>query len=352
MDGHKLLWHLDRVLEWQKKRLIPPVYLEVSPVSYCNHQCIFCGVDFAREERVSLKSNEFLKSVRELGEHGIRSIMFAGEGEPLLHRDIPSFVRVAKESGIDVSMTTNGAFGNCDIWEEILPYMEWVRFSLDAGSAGTYSRVHNVPESHFSRSLNSIKDAVKTRRDLNLKTAIGIQFLVINENLSDIRSVLELLPELGVDYLTLKPYSLHPQMTRKRDITYSEGMLSEIEDAVNSFSHSNCTDIIFRRSAFRKYSNGIKEYSRCSALPFWGYISSKGDFYTCSVFLGDERFIAGNIYDNTMSDIIFGEARSKSINYGEQELDTTKECRLNCRMARVNEFLESLKREPDHLNFI
>jgi tRNA(fMet)-specific endonuclease VapC len=43
IDGHKLYWHLERIQQWQDKKYIPPIYLEVSPVSYCNQKCIFGG---------------------------------------------------------------------------------------------------------------------------------------------------------------------------------------------------------------------------------------------------------------------------------------------------------------------
>ena len=45
LDGHKLYWHLDRVEEWQAKKVVAPIYVEISPLSVCNHKCIFCGID-------------------------------------------------------------------------------------------------------------------------------------------------------------------------------------------------------------------------------------------------------------------------------------------------------------------
>jgi len=97
IDGHKLFWHLDRVRQWQERRVIPPIYIEASPVSFCNHKCIFCGIDFAMKEKHRLETEIFCKRLKELGNLGMRSIMFAGEGEPLLHQDLAKFVQVAKK---------------------------------------------------------------------------------------------------------------------------------------------------------------------------------------------------------------------------------------------------------------
>jgi len=352
IDSHKLLWHLDRVLEWQKIRVVPPIYIEVSPVSFCNHNCIFCGIDFARIEKFELKSDYFCKRLEEMGKLGVRSIMFAGEGEPLLHKDLPKFVRVGKEGGIDISLTTNGTLGNYEIWEEILPFLTWIRFSVDAGTPDVHAKVHNVSTNLFPKTVKSIEEAVKVKHKMNLNVTIGVQFLIIDENISDIENAMTLFSGIGVDYFTLKSYSLHPQMIKKMDALYTDGIIKHINEFVDKYRNSSNMNIIFRRKAIRKYMDGNKMYQHCRALPFWGYISSRGDFYTCSVFIGDERFKAGNIYESDMKQIFSGDKRRTSIDYGEKTLLIADECRLNCRMARINEFLEMLENKPEHMNFI
>lgn len=352
IDGHKLCWHLDRVKEWQEERIIPPIYIEVSPVSFCNHKCIFCGLDFAMKEKHRLETEVFCKRLKELGKLGTRSIMFAGEGEPLLHKDLPKFVSVAKDAGIDVSITTNGSLDNYSLWADILSQLTWIRFSVDAGTAKTHALVHRVPEICFDKTINSIESSVKIKNDYNLDVTIGIQFLIIEENLSDLENALNLFTKIKVDYISLKPYSLHPQMAKKKSIIYTRETISYIENVLHKYKNKAGTDIIFRKDAMEKYMLRKKRFNHCRALPFWGYISSRGDFYTCSVFLGDERFKAGNIYREDMQSIMFSDKRRNSIHLGEKDLDIENKCRLNCRMARINEFLELLGDKPEHINFV
>jgi len=353
IDGHKLFWHLDRVAIWQKKRIIPPVYVEVSPVSFCNHRCVFCGIDFARDTGLQLDTKVMCERLVEMGKIGVRSIMFAGEGEALFHKDLQTLIKTAKDAGIDVSITTNGSRGDYDFWKEILPSLTWVRFSVDAGTAGVYAKVHNVPEKSFGKTIKRIEDAVKIKKDHTLGVTIGVQFLIIEENLNNIEDALRLFNDLGVDYLSLKPYSLHPQMMNKKDVVYTKETMYYVQEILNKYKKDKTKmNIIFRKDAMERYMNREKNIKHCRALPFWGYISSKGDFYTCSVFIGDERFKAGNIYNEDMQNIIFGDARKNSIKYGAEILSIGEECRLNCRMARVNEFLEFLENKPEHVNFI
>lgn len=352
IDGHKLYWHLDRVVGWQKNRIIPPVYIEISPVSMCNHKCTFCGIDFIRDDGVYLDSHILQQRLSEMGKLGVRSIMFAGEGEPMLHKGLPLLLRTAHDSGIDVSMTTNGSMGSYSVWKEILPCLTWLRFSVDAGTADVYSKVHNVPQSSFYRTMRSIEEAIQVKKDNNLETTIGVQFLMVNENMDSLEEAICLFSKIGVDYFSIKPFSMHPQMINKKEMIYTDDTMRVIGQIVSRYREDSKMRIIFRGESMGKYTDKNLLFNHCYALPFWGYISSKGDFYTCSVFINDERFKTGNIYEEDMEHILFGEKRQSSITYAERDMKIADECRLNCRMARVNEFLEFLNNEPEHVNFI
>lgn len=352
MDTHKLLWHLDRVVQWQHHRAICPIYIEISPVSFCNHKCIYCALDFAMEQRYRLDTDVLIPCLEDMGRLGVRSIMFAGEGEPLLHRDLPKLVNIAVKAGIDVSITTNGTEGKSNLWTEMLPDLTWIRFSVDAGSADVYSRVHRIQAHFFSRTVNSIAEAVEIKRRRDLDVTIGIQFLVIDENVDDIEKAIQLSADLGVDYFCLKPFSAHPQTIAKKEYSYSKNMINHIQNLVDSFTGKTSTDIIFRRDSMQGYSPKEFSFSGCRALPYWGYVSSTGDFFTCSIFLHDERFNVGNITNASFESILNGTKRAENIRYGESDLVIGHECRINCRMARVNEFLERLDNNPPHVNFI
>jgi len=89
IDSHKLIYHVRRVASWLNGEQISPIYMEISPTGSCNHKCIFCSVDFMGFKKRFLDTKIIKKTIAELGCYGLKSIMFAGEGEPFLHRDLP-----------------------------------------------------------------------------------------------------------------------------------------------------------------------------------------------------------------------------------------------------------------------
>ena len=43
VDNHKLMYHPERVSEWEEKGDCAPIYAEIGPTNTCNHRCGFCS---------------------------------------------------------------------------------------------------------------------------------------------------------------------------------------------------------------------------------------------------------------------------------------------------------------------
>ena len=108
VDNHKLMYHPERVAEWKEKGDCYPIYVEIGPTNRCNHGCIFCALDFLENGTDMIDTNIMISTLENMANHGVKSIMFAGEGEPLLHKDIGLFTQKAKGYGLDIAITTNG----------------------------------------------------------------------------------------------------------------------------------------------------------------------------------------------------------------------------------------------------
>ena len=76
---------------------------------------------------------------------------------------------------------------------------------------------------------------------------------------------------------------------------------------------------------------------------------ANGDVFTCSDHLTEPRFCIGNLYENTFKEIWEGERRRA--NWEMMQTFDIKECRLNCRMAKQNVYLEEFAK-VSHRNFI
>ncbi len=138
IDSHKLMYHPEKVALWRLSGDIDaPIYMEVSPSGVCNHRCIMCALDFMGYKKEFISHAGLIDFLKDASSAGLKSVMFAGEGEPFLH---PFFAKIVQDAStfIDVSITTNGVFFNDP--EAIIPYCKWIKVSINSGNAQNYAK--------------------------------------------------------------------------------------------------------------------------------------------------------------------------------------------------------------------
>jgi len=350
IDSHKLIYHPRRVSEWLAGRNIYPIYAEVSPAGSCNHRCVYCALDFMEYRPRFLDAGILRKRLAEMGKLGLKSIMYAGEGEPFLHPEMAKLTNATKAAGIDVSFTTNAALFRPSIADECLKSVEWIKVSINAGTEKTYSKIHRCRPDDFERVFENMSYAHKLRRRKGYKATLGMQLVLLPDNAGEVELLARRARAAGMDYLVVKPYSQHPlSKTRQyRDIRYSE--YESLSKRLRKYATPGFS-VIFRLNTMRKWDAAVKRYGKCCALPFWTYVDAGGNVWGCSMFLGDKKFLYGNIMDSTFKEVWEGPRRARSLKMVAERLDTSK-CRINCRMDEVNAYLWDLQHPPAHVNFI
>ena len=348
IDSHKLHYHPARVAQWleadtwEKAKTLYPIYFEVTTSAACNHRCSFCSVDAIGYPADILSEKVLIPRLSEAKRLGVKSVMFAGTGEPLIHKRISEITDAAVDSGLDVAFTTNGV-----LLDKLGPVdrCTWIKVSMNAGTERTYAQVHRTKVEDYEKVWKNVREAVKRKG----KCTIGIQAVVLPENVYEMRGLASRCADNGVDYLVLKPYSQGTfSLTHQYEhVDYSK--MRSYLSAVKEFSNDRFK-VIYRSDSINQEITKTHGYDKCRATPnFWVYSMGNGEVFTCSAHLLDKRFCIGNLNEQTFQEIWEGEKRKA--NWEMMQTFDIKACRLNCRFDKANRYLADFSR-VQHINFV
>jgi len=343
VDNHKLMYHPERVSEWKTKGDCYPVYVEAGLTNACNHNCVFCALDFLGNSANFISTPVMVDAIKHMASKGVKSIMFAGEGESVLHKDIGLFTQTAKNLGMDVSITTNGVPFTRKKIEQCMPNLTWIRFSVDSGSSENYAKIHGCNLEDFKTLTENLQEAVDFKRKNNLKTTIGVQFLMIPPNRNQATKLAEILREIGVDNLQVKPYSHHPNS--KNDFSINPEEYNEIESELREFN-TNEFKVLFRKQTIEMLKD--KPYNCCFGTSFIALVDAKGNVFPCNIFYNTPAFTYGNLYSQSFSEIWESDRRKEIL----KKITVNEKCRSACRLEVINRYLNRLKNPDFHDNFI
>lgn len=347
LDGTKIGYHLDELNKWLKGEFFPPIHIEIGPTSACNHKCFFCYVDYKKENVGYLKKGLYLKLIESCRNIGVKSVLLAGDGDPLVNKNTANAIELAGRIGLDIALNTNAVLLTPEISKCILPNLTWMRVSVMSSEPDCYAKLHGTHPSDFERLVENLTFAAKYKKEKNLKVTLGVQQVLIKENANTVAKLAKLTKEIGFDYYVLKPFHLHP------DNAYdTPGDLHEKHKAVlkraEKLSSENFKSII-RWNIFEDM--GKRHYTRCIGLPFILQTAGDGHIYTCCPFYGNKEFSYGDLNEQSLEEILRSSRYRDVQKKVENEIDVNK-CMSYCRHHNVNKFLWSFRTPPAHLNFI
>jgi radical SAM protein with 4Fe4S-binding SPASM domain len=348
IDGHKLKYHPVEVAKFYQGEIFYPIYVEISPTALCNHRCIFCNYNYLGHSG-KFPRHRMITLVDELAKLGVKSLVFAGTGEPFLHEDTINAIIQARQQGIDSAVSTNGVLLKEDMIKIIAEKLTWIRFSFNGGNDENYSKIHRTSQNDYYKALENIKKLLKIKNKLKSKITVGIQFILLPENKDFVIETGKMFKEVGVDYFVVKHFYHHPKNNYRIDESFRrKEFVSELQEIAQTLSTNEFNFIV------RDYKRveEVRKYKKCYGLEFIVYIREDGEVYTCFSYQEDKNTSIGNILNKTFEEVWLSPQKKKAIEYINNIIDKTK-CQQNCRHHQINNYLWDLKHpEIRHLNFI
>jgi sulfatase maturation enzyme AslB (radical SAM superfamily) len=176
------------------------IYLPIS--DSCNAKCVFCSAWIDGKKYLPIESLDnlapVLKNARRLG--------LAGYGEPLKHPEFDSLVLKLTDTidkRCEVYLITNGFILDKYI-EKLTPIVKTFNISLNASTAETHNDVMRLGKNGFDRIIDAIKRLIFIRDFHENHIEVNISMVVINQNIHEVESFIELGNKLKVNNIYLR----------------------------------------------------------------------------------------------------------------------------------------------------
>lgn len=347
MNGSKMLWHMDRVLDWDRRNnRIAPLFIDIGATKKCNARCRFCYGIWQELDGSVIPRDVLCNLLRDAPRLGVKGMTFTGDGEPTLNPALYDAIEIGRKEGLDIAVATNGIALDVYKIRRLLANCIWVRFTICGAIQKAYKHMHGVDMFHMVKS--HIRTAVGEREDG--WATIGMQMVLTPDCFDQIIPMAEMALELGVDYLQIKQFS-DPGDERMHPFDYAEyqKVIAKLKEA-EAMSNDK-TNIIIKWSMINDVDNK-KPYDHCNSLPFLFQISGNSKCYPCGYLFNREEYCYGDLKEQSFEEIITSERYWNIIKYMANDFDVHTQCMGNCRHRFVLEFLHEYLNPPEHVNFI
>lgn len=178
------------------KKNIKILYIRVS--ENCNSHCFMCHYAGKRDS-YNITLDQYKDILKYAKRNKIKMIRFTG-GEPLIHKDIIEFIKIASEEGFLTSIITNGFLLKRKAKELADNGLYECIISLDGSNESIHDELRN-----FKGCFSNILKGIEEIRKYNQNILLRVNTVVSGRNIHDLVNIYKLLIKLKVNQFSVIP---------------------------------------------------------------------------------------------------------------------------------------------------
>jgi MoaA/NifB/PqqE/SkfB family radical SAM enzyme len=267
-----LMWkeQIDGILN---NDFLPPVGAVIDLTNRCTLKCKWCNSQFYRGKE-ELKTSDVFAIIDMLSAWGVKSVCYAGGGEPSMHPRFADIIRYSKGAGLEVGISSNGVTLNKAMINAIGECAKFCGFSIDAGNVRTWCREKNSPLQSWQLLMKHARELCRHDLDTTYK------FMVSSGNQGEIYQACKLAKKLGF----VNFYARFPAFENVPDVkmmVYNERLVNNQIRSCLKMDNGKFHVYANERRGINKHYHKEQTFSKCRATPLIAVFCADGYCYPC-----------------------------------------------------------------------
>ena len=353
-SSSKVAYHFDLLSKLASLQQGPPVHVLLVLSDLCSHDCSFClfrasgyetsenfGDAKSKNPNRKIPYDKVIEVIDDCKAMGVKSIEFTGGGEPTIHPEFSRILEHAVGTGLDLSMITHGANLKDD---SNLVKMKWLRISLDAGTEGTYSKIHGVSTGTFHRVIENIRLLKSMKDRIGAGITLGVSFVATADNCHEIAEACRIVKEAGAD-----SFRISAQLSPSGETGFhAKWHADAMKHSAEASSLENETFRVLNHFSDKTDLGvtGRPTYGKCWYQEVTTFIGGDQNVYRCCRTSYQERGILGSIKEQSFRSLWESQEKQELVKCFDAQGCTA------CHVNSINKEIARLMSPPSHVNFV
>jgi radical SAM protein with 4Fe4S-binding SPASM domain len=181
----------------KSKLLSYPDMLLIEPTNRCNIDCVMCFRHYPHTYQIGdMDETIFQKLIPVLPY--VQEINLQARGEPLLHKQLLSWIKQAKLQKTKVSFFTHGLLLTPEVVNQLVSFpLDMLTVSLDAATKSRFEHIRL--RANFDTIIDNIRNLVAVKHKANSKyPELHLHFVAMRQNIDELPEVIKLAKEFEV----------------------------------------------------------------------------------------------------------------------------------------------------------
>jgi len=322
---NKICYYYERLNSSNNNNIQAAPSIEIDLTNRCSKNCYYCNSSHIKKRKDLGSFNDYINLIDSLPKT-VKTITFAGGGEPMERSFAPMVIHHALTKGFKVGLITTGNHLDKLVYSKKYK-LSWVGVDIDSGNSNDYSKMGKGNK--FPKLIDSLKTNIKKLNNLGIVTTFKYLVNDYNNSIEQVNEAIKLSKELEFQEFFVR-VALFNDKILKLNMTDCD-----IIEVCNKENVKYNISFIKYKEYIKTLSNK-KNHKFCYAPLITPLFAADGNIYWCCEQRGKKKYKIGDWILNGYSPLLSKNLLDKIENFKQYN------CNSYCRYLKYNKFVHKV----------